>query len=130
MPDNKTLGELAQATFYLESLKRGLVPYNYAGDNMPFDFAVYSNDGKFHKTQVKSSRSKGTPHFTVGAGSVKRSYRVGEVDVVALYSFESGDWWLLPGSLVTSLTSLTPHSNGKYSTYKNNWSIYAPQLQS
>ena len=123
---NKASGEVAQAIFYAEVMKRGLVPLCHYGDNQLWDLVVYKQEPtQFIRVQIKSTHgpTRGFLRWMVRCGRrVKRGYHPSQVDLIALYDFSQGDWYLIPTVDLGGKTSVTLSARQtQWDQYKNNW---------
>lgn len=131
MPSSKAqrIGAIAETRFVAECLERDFEPHTPTTP-MPWDFIVTCPAGDL-KVQVKSTAciSKGEKCYVVNTacGRIGKEHIPDIVDVVAVYLSPIQEWWMIPQSIVTSLTiKLYPEkvSKSKYKKYQNNWSVF------
>ena len=129
MPSSKAqrIGAIAEARFITECLERDFEPHTPTTP-MPWDFIVHCPAGDL-KVQVKSTSCNKDRFYVVNTscGQSNKDHIPNTVDVVAVYLATINEWWMIPQSIVTSLTiKLYPDqpSKSKYKKYQNNWSIY------
>ena len=121
------IGAIAETRFIAECLERDFEPHTPTTP-MPWDFIVTCPAGDL-KVQVKSTSCNKDNAYLVntGCGRISKDYIPDSVDVVAIYLAPINEWWMIPQSIVTSLTiKLYPEnpSKSKYKKYQNNWSVY------
>ncbi len=97
----KRKGIKTEAIIRAEFVRHGATVLEPFGDNERYDFVVES-DGKFHRIQCKTGRKKsGCVVFeTRSTGvltyeNVRETYD-GDIDYFAVYSYETGDAYLIP----------------------------------
>jgi hypothetical protein len=129
MPSSKAqrIGAIAEARFITECLERDFEPHTPTTP-MPWDFIVHCPAGDL-KVQVKSTSCNKDRYYVVNTscGQSNKDHIPNTVDVVAVYLATINEWWMIPQSVVTSLTiKLYPDqpSKSKYKKYQNNWSVY------
>jgi len=129
MPSSKAqrIGAIGEARFIAECLERDFEPHTPTTP-MPWDFIVTCPAGDL-KVQVKSTSCNKDNGYVVntGCGRIGKEHIPDTVDVVAVYLAPINEWWMIPQSVVTSLTiKLYPEniSKSKYKKYQNNWSVY------
>ncbi len=129
MPSSKAqrIGAIAEARFITECLERDFEPHTPTTP-MPWDFIVHCPAGDL-KVQVKSTSCNKDRYYVVNTscGQSNKEHIPNTVDVVAVYLAAINEWWMIPQSVVKSLTiKLYPDqpSKSKYKKYQNNWSIY------
>ena len=121
------IGAIAETRFIAECLERDFEPHTPTTP-MPWDFIVHCPAGDL-KVQVKSTSCIKDNYYVVNTscGKTSKEHIPSTVDVVAVYLAPIQEWWMIPQSVVTSLTiklfSDNP-SKSKYKKYQNNWSIY------
>ena len=121
------IGAIGEARFIAECLERDFEPHTPTTP-MPWDFIVHCPAGDL-KVQVKSTSCIKDNYYVVNTscGKTNKEHIPSTVDVVAVYLAPIQEWWMIPQSVVTSLTiklfSDNP-SKSKYKKYQNNWSIY------
>ena len=121
------IGAIGEARFIAECLERDFEPHTPTTP-MPWDFIVTCPAGDL-KVQVKSTSCIKDNYYVVNTscGKTNKEHIPSTVDVVAVYLAPIQEWWMIPQSVVTSLTiklfSDNP-SKSKYKKYQNNWSIY------
>ena len=129
MPSSKAqrIGAIGEARFIAECLERDFEPHTPTTP-MPWDYIVHCPAGDL-KVQVKSTSCNKDRYYVVNTscGQSNKDHIPNTVDVVAVYLATINEWWMIPQSVVTSLTiKLYPDqpSKSKYKKYQNNWSIY------
>ena len=129
MPSSKAqrIGAIAEARFITECLERDFEPHTPTTP-MPWDYIVHCPAGDL-KVQVKSTSCNKDRYYVVNTscGQSNKDHIPNTVDVVAVYLATINEWWMIPQSVVTSLTiKLYPDqpSKSKYKKYQNNWSVY------
>ena len=121
------IGAIGEARFIAECLERDFEPHTPTTP-MPWDFIVHCPAGDL-RVQVKSTSCIKDNYYVVNTscGKTNKEHIPSTVDVVAVYLAPIQEWWMIPQSVVTSLTiklfSDNP-SKSKYKKYQNNWSIY------
>ena len=129
MPSSKAqrIGAIAETRFITECLERDFEPHTPTTP-MPWDYIVHCPAGDL-KVQVKSTSCNKDNYYVVNTscGQSNKDHIPNTVDVVAVYLATINEWWMIPQSVVTSLTiKLYPDqpSKSKYKKYQNNWSVY------
>jgi hypothetical protein len=121
------IGAIGEARFIAECLERDFEPHTPTTP-MPWDFIVHCPAGDL-KVQVKSTSCIKDNYYVVNTscGKTNKEHIPSTVDVVAVYLAPIQEWWMIPQSVVTSLTiklfSDNP-SKSKYKKYQNNWSVF------
>jgi hypothetical protein len=121
------IGAIAETRFITECLERDFEPHTPTTP-MPWDYIVHCPAGDL-KVQVKSTSCNKDRYYVVNTscGQSNKDHIPNTVDVVAVYLATINEWWMIPQSVVTSLTiKLYPDqpSKSKYKKYQNNWSVY------
>ena len=129
MPTSKAqrIGTIAETVFIKECLERDFEPHPTTTP-MPWDFIVSCPAGDL-KVQVKSTSCNKDNAYVVntGCGRIGKEHIPDIVDVVAVYLAPINEWWMIPQSVITSLTIKLYTENiskSKYKKYQNNWSVY------
>jgi len=123
------LGELAQAEFLCDALKRGLIVSEPFGDNAKYDFIV-DNGKKLLRIQVKSTscylEKKDCYQLQTSRGASKKElYNHHEIDFFACYIIPTSVWYLIPVYSVTTpmIRVYDKSETSKFSTFKENWNL-------
>ena len=125
--NQQRIGAIAETRFITECLERDFEPH-VPTTPMPWDFIVHCPAGDL-KVQVKSTACVSDGSYTVntGCGSTTKGRMSDIVDVVAIYIAPRNEWWMMPRSVITSVTLRlypTKPSKSKYKKFQNNWSVY------
>lgn len=122
----KDRGAVAVLKFAAEAKLRGFLVLTESSDNAPFDVVLYKPNcrASFIKVQVKSclKAERGKWHFMIkhGGGKAFRPYTREEVDIFALHSFDTNDWWLIDVSSTEDKKKLTLDTR---SQFLSNWEL-------
>lgn len=125
---SKDRGHLATLQLVVEVQKRDWLALWPEGDNAPYDIMVEPEPGKFIRVQVKSCRemdAKGRHSYVIGHGSdhTKR-YSKKTVDIMALYAFDTNEWYFVPVEKTYGYSNLHISQKGKWAAFKNNWGAF------
>lgn len=125
---SKDRGHLASLRLVLQVQLRNLTALWPEGDNQPYDLVVTPDSQKFIKIQVKSCLKQDVQKrhgFIVKRGANhSKTYTKKLVDIIALYAFDTEDWYFIPIEKIEGLTSIHTGGNSKWEGYKNNWEIF------
>jgi len=129
---NKARGDLAESIFQTEALRRGLVPHFPFGDYLPHDIVLFNpKTEKFYRVQVKSTETNrpgraGGLHFSSCKGSkTKTSYTGKEVDIMALFCFETSEWFIIPLEVVLTKKTISIGPKNTLRKYLDDWSQFS-----
>lgn len=126
VPTNqKDRGHIAVLKLAVEAESRGLVTLLPSGDNRPYDLVITPDNNKFIRVQVKScwKRDHRRRHsFVIGYGSDhKHQYDRRTVDIIALYAFDTDEWYILPVEETVGVKNLHVGKDSRWLAFKNNW---------
>lgn len=124
------LGLTSEIKFQLEALSRDLIVSKPLGDKEAYDL-ITDNGKSLKKVQIKSTsfHRKRWEKTNASAFEVKLTNNKGvkyskkDVDIFAIFIEPLNIWYLIPHSIVKSLSSVTlyPSGRSKYNKYCNNW---------
>lgn len=112
----KTPGDVAEARFLHEALKRGYSVSDPFGDDDPYDFII-DNGKKLFKIQVKSTTTSRKDAFKTGLRNPP--YQEGDFKFAAIYVTEVDDFYIIPEEHCIEKQSIC--LAGKLSHYRGAW---------
>ncbi len=122
----KDVGAAAEYRFASACLYQGWTPCWPSTDSAAYDMVIDTGK-KLLRIQVKGTdKDEGTLHFSVKMRDhgKTRAYDKKDIDFLALYSFKSGDWYIIPASAVKLSLTVKPRDIWcKNLRYKNAWHL-------
>lgn len=130
-------GALFEHSFFVEAMKRGLVPFLPIPPRRPQDCIIMNPAGKMYKTQVKGTHTtviekSGSKRFKIQPvqGKVeKKPIDCTKVDIVVGYVEPYNAYYIIPCMELERvkgiwLYSHNPDSKAKFEQYRERWDLF------
>jgi hypothetical protein len=119
-------GKYGEQIFAAELLLRGLVPLWPGVESLPYDLVFLNSVSCATRVQVKTSTQTKSVELDVAVCTRgrKQKYTKEHVDIIAIHTMTTGDWYLIPVEVITRSVSINPRSSRcKWAQYKNAWHL-------
>jgi len=130
-------GTLFEHSFFVEAMKRGLVPFLPMQPRRPQDCIIMNQAGKMYKVQIKGTHttvieSSGAKRFKIQPvqGSVhKTPLDCTKVDILVAYVEPEDAYYIIPCMEIENvkgiwLYSHNPKSKAKFEKYRDRWDLF------
>ncbi len=129
-------GALFEHIFFVEAMKRGLMPFLPMQPRQPQDSVVMNQAGKMYKVQVKGTHTTivhhGAKRFKIQpvCGNVKKTpIDCTKVDLLVAYIEPEDAFYIIPCLEIENVKSLwfythNPNSKAKFEKYRERWDLF------
>lgn len=123
------LGELAEAIFVPEAIRRGFRVCKPFGDNAPFDYVV-EFAGSLSRVQIKATAHRhpdGWFRLNAAAYARKRLYTDKDIDFLVAFIFRPATWYIIPVARLSSKGVHVRPANptGRFDCFRDAWHLLA-----
>lgn len=122
----KIQGQIIEAKFQYEALKKGFIVSKPFGDSSKYDFIIDMNN-KLHKIQIKSTANKAKNRTTYWISSSSYNHKLYDktmIDFIIGYIIPTNDWYIIPITKIkTKGFRINPDKDKKYKQFKNAWHL-------
>lgn len=124
---SSSFGAIAEMTFILEVMKKGLIPSRPCFEGCAYDLIV-DNGKNRHRIQVKSTFSKGPVYKmeAIRSNDMSKPYTPDDCDYIVFYVDNIKSFYIIPIEDMKEVRklSLTPGSiKSKWNKYREVWNI-------
>lgn len=122
------IGEIGEAAFMLEAVRRGFIVSQPFGHAQKYDFIVDTGT-KLLKVQIKActwgkNKKQDRLAFNLNPRGKKLKSVTGRFDVLVGYDVENKDFYTILAKKIIGTTVSFSSKTKPYKEYKNNWSIF------